>query len=98
LLALILLPIFIIILIVGKTFLKDKKYIKKLLFITFICANVFTVFWYALQYYLLYYEFGVAAPDVSITIIPSLFLLLFWPFILNILFNVLYIILNLPKN
>jgi hypothetical protein len=81
-------------LILAKFVLASKSYYKKLSFIIFVIINSFTVFLYVVQYYYLHYDFGVAEPDMSITIIPRLFLELCSVFFLNIIYNILYVILN----
>lgn len=85
---------FLILLVWGRLRLVNRKYYRKLFFINFIIVNIFTILWYILQYYFLYHDFKMAEPDMSIAVVPELFRELSPPFFLNILYNVLYVILN----
>ncbi len=95
--AYILLSIFIIFLIFSRICLKAKKYYKRLNFISFIVLNIFTVIWFIIQYNFAYKEYGVAELEAPISIIPNIVLSIIGVAILCIVYNFLYVILNLSS-
>ena len=84
----------ILLLVGGRFRLKGSKHYQSASFATFVFVNLFTVFWYLMQYRFLRREYGVIEADVSVQIIPEIFLGLFWVFLLNVTYNVLYVLLN----
>lgn len=78
--------------------LNHKLYYKRIVFITYILTNIFTIMWYILQYYYLYQDYFMTDPDMSIRIVPRLFLELSSVFVLNIIHNLLYVILIARKS
>ena len=91
----ILLLLFTLLLVINRIYLSKWIYYSKVQFGSFLFVNCFTIVWFLIQYYFLNREYGIAEVDASISIIPGIFLSLFWFFLLGVLYNVLYVILNL---
>ena len=92
------LVLFIIILIVSRIFLKDKKYYNKLNYISLALQNLLSILFYALYYYFSYQEYVLIEAHAPISIIPQNILLVIGIAILNIVYNLIFILFQLRKS